>query len=101
MTIEAARSTVPFWIGGRETASRGSRHAQVTNSATGEAVRAVPFATSDDIDLAVDSAWKDSLFGDLHVHGVEGVKFYTRTKVITKRWPEAPEAVSLTMPTMK
>ena len=45
--------------------------------------------------------WKDSLFGDLHVHGIEGVKFYTRTKVITKRWPDAPEAVSLTMPTMK
>ena len=45
--------------------------------------------------------WKASLFGDLHVHGVEGVKFYTRTKVITKRWPEASEAVSLTMPTMK
>ncbi len=44
--------------------------------------------------------WKDSLFGDLHVHGAEGVKFYTRTKVITKRWPDIPDAVSLTMPTM-
>ena len=32
--------------------------------------------------------WKDSLFGDSHVHGVEGVKFYTRAKVITSRWPE-------------
>jgi len=31
--------------------------------------------------------WKNSLFGDLHVHGLEGVKFYTRTKVITTRWP--------------
>jgi malonate-semialdehyde dehydrogenase (acetylating)/methylmalonate-semialdehyde dehydrogenase len=31
--------------------------------------------------------WKNSLFGDLHVHGVEGVKFYTRTKVVTTRWP--------------
>ena len=31
--------------------------------------------------------WKGSLFGDLHVHGVEGVKFYTRTKVVTTRWP--------------
>ena len=31
--------------------------------------------------------WKNSLFGDLHVHGMEGVKFYTRTKVITSRWP--------------
>ena len=30
--------------------------------------------------------WKNSLFGDLHVHGVESVKFYTRTKAITKRW---------------
>jgi malonate-semialdehyde dehydrogenase (acetylating) / methylmalonate-semialdehyde dehydrogenase len=31
--------------------------------------------------------WKNSLFGDLHVHGTEGVKFYTRTKVVTTRWP--------------
>jgi malonate-semialdehyde dehydrogenase (acetylating) / methylmalonate-semialdehyde dehydrogenase len=30
--------------------------------------------------------WKQSLFGDLHVHGVEGVKFYTRTKAVTRRW---------------
>jgi len=45
--------------------------------------------------------WKSSLFGDLHVHGMEGVKFYTRTKVITTRWPERPESASLAMPTMK
>jgi malonate-semialdehyde dehydrogenase (acetylating)/methylmalonate-semialdehyde dehydrogenase len=31
--------------------------------------------------------WKGSLFGDLHVHGSEGVKFYTRTKAVTTRWP--------------
>jgi malonate-semialdehyde dehydrogenase (acetylating)/methylmalonate-semialdehyde dehydrogenase len=31
--------------------------------------------------------WKNSLFGDLHVHGVESVKFYTRTKLVTARWP--------------
>ncbi|MEO8158537.1 MAG: CoA-acylating methylmalonate-semialdehyde dehydrogenase [Betaproteobacteria bacterium] len=31
--------------------------------------------------------WKNSLFGDLHVHGVEAVKFYTRTKAVTTRWP--------------
>jgi len=31
--------------------------------------------------------WKSSLFGDLHVHGTEAVKFYTRTKAITTRWP--------------
>ena len=45
--------------------------------------------------------WKNSLFGDLHVHGVEGVKFYTRTKVITARWPEQKDASSLSMPRMK
>jgi malonate-semialdehyde dehydrogenase (acetylating)/methylmalonate-semialdehyde dehydrogenase len=32
--------------------------------------------------------WKSSLFGDAHVHGMEGVRFYTRAKVITARWPE-------------
>jgi malonate-semialdehyde dehydrogenase (acetylating)/methylmalonate-semialdehyde dehydrogenase len=32
--------------------------------------------------------WKASLFGDAHVHGMEGVKFYTRGKVVTARWPD-------------
>jgi malonate-semialdehyde dehydrogenase (acetylating)/methylmalonate-semialdehyde dehydrogenase len=32
--------------------------------------------------------WKDSLFGDAHVHGMEGVRFYTRGKVVTARWPD-------------
>jgi malonate-semialdehyde dehydrogenase (acetylating) / methylmalonate-semialdehyde dehydrogenase len=32
--------------------------------------------------------WKDSLFGDHHIHGAEGVRFYTRAKAITSRWPE-------------
>ncbi|HLK94882.1 MAG TPA: aldehyde dehydrogenase family protein, partial [Nocardioidaceae bacterium] len=36
--------------------------------------------------------WKDSLFGDKHVHGPEGVSFYTRAKVITSRWPELHHA---------
>jgi malonate-semialdehyde dehydrogenase (acetylating)/methylmalonate-semialdehyde dehydrogenase len=31
--------------------------------------------------------WKDSLFGDTHVHGLEGVRFYTRAKAVTSRWP--------------
>jgi malonate-semialdehyde dehydrogenase (acetylating) / methylmalonate-semialdehyde dehydrogenase len=31
--------------------------------------------------------WKDSLFGDHHIHGPEGVRFYTRGKAITSRWP--------------
>ncbi len=32
--------------------------------------------------------WKASLFGDLHMHGPDGVRFYTRGKVITTRWPD-------------
>jgi malonate-semialdehyde dehydrogenase (acetylating) / methylmalonate-semialdehyde dehydrogenase len=33
--------------------------------------------------------WKDSLFGDTHIHGPEGVRFYTRAKAVTSRWPDA------------
>jgi malonate-semialdehyde dehydrogenase (acetylating)/methylmalonate-semialdehyde dehydrogenase len=46
--------------------------------------------------------WKASLFGDHHVHGPEGVRFYTKQKTITSRWP-APTAVGadFMMPTMK
>ncbi len=36
--------------------------------------------------------WKDSLFGDKHVHGPEGVSFYSRAKVVTSRWPEVEHA---------
>ncbi len=32
--------------------------------------------------------WKASLFGDLHMYGTDGVRFYTRTKVVTSRWPD-------------
>ena len=47
--------------------------------------------------------WKGSLFGDLHVHGVEGIKFYTRTKVVTTRWQSGDTSVprsGFTMPTL-
>jgi malonate-semialdehyde dehydrogenase (acetylating) / methylmalonate-semialdehyde dehydrogenase len=46
--------------------------------------------------------WKSSLFGDLHMHGMEGVQFYTRTKVVTTRWPVSDErkAPTLAMPTL-
>jgi len=46
--------------------------------------------------------WKSSLFGDLHMHGMEGVYFYTRTKAVTTRWPEVTEnpPSTLVMPTL-
>ena len=37
--------------------------------------------------------WKDSLFGDHHIHGPEGVRFYTRAKVVTTRWPHVRRGV--------
>jgi malonate-semialdehyde dehydrogenase (acetylating)/methylmalonate-semialdehyde dehydrogenase len=45
--------------------------------------------------------WKDSLFGDKHIHGPEGVSFYTRAKVVTSRWPHVEHAhgASLHFPT--
>jgi malonate-semialdehyde dehydrogenase (acetylating) / methylmalonate-semialdehyde dehydrogenase len=44
--------------------------------------------------------WKQSLFGDIHVHGPEGVAFYTHGKVVTSRWPVPRDsAVELGFPT--
>ena len=46
--------------------------------------------------------WKQSLFGDMHVHGPEGVRFYTRQKTVTSRWPKSGSSVAdFVMPTMK
>ena len=47
--------------------------------------------------------WKNSLFGDRHVHGPEGVSFYTRGKVVTQRWPEPSHSsdASFHFPTSK
>ena len=43
--------------------------------------------------------WKGSLFGDHHMHGPEGVRFYTRMKAITQRWPSSIRAgAEYTMP---
>ena len=43
--------------------------------------------------------WKNSLFGDHHMHGPEGVRFYTRYKAITQRWPGSIRAgAEFTMP---
>ncbi|MCM2310837.1 MAG: aldehyde dehydrogenase family protein, partial [Steroidobacteraceae bacterium] len=46
--------------------------------------------------------WKRSLFGPLHVHGPDGVRFYTRLKTVTSRWPTVGrENAQFVMPTMK
>ena len=44
--------------------------------------------------------WKDSLFGDTTMYGPEGIRFYTKPKVITARWPDpATSSVDLGFPT--
>ena len=46
--------------------------------------------------------WKQSAFGDLHQHGMDGVRFYTKLKAVTSRWPAGIRAGSeFTMPVMK
>jgi len=44
--------------------------------------------------------WKASLFGDYSVHGMDGVRFYTRPKVVTTRWTTSDVGVKLNMPTL-
>ena len=46
--------------------------------------------------------WKRSLFGDQHMHGPEGVRFYTKLKTVTSRWPSGPRTdAEFVMPTIK
>ena len=46
--------------------------------------------------------WKRSLFGDSAMHGMEGIKFYTKLKTVTSRWPSGIRAnAEFVMPTMK
>ncbi len=45
--------------------------------------------------------WKRSLFGPLHMHGPDGVRFYTRLKTVTARWPTGSRGAEFAMPTMK
>ncbi|MBV8342682.1 MAG: CoA-acylating methylmalonate-semialdehyde dehydrogenase [Gammaproteobacteria bacterium] len=60
------------------------------------------------VPIPVPMAWhgfggnKQSLFGDMHVYGEEGVRFYTRQKSIMERWPEStPKGAEFAMPTAK
>ncbi|TDQ84466.1 malonate-semialdehyde dehydrogenase (acetylating)/methylmalonate-semialdehyde dehydrogenase [Dongia mobilis] len=46
--------------------------------------------------------WKRSLFGDHHMHGLEGIRFFTRLKTVTARWPTGIRSgAEFVMPTMK
>src|SRR5207253_3481721 len=61
-----ATTRVPLWINGQPTASKSGRFGDVTNPATGQVIRAVPFADAADVDAAVKAAaaafpaWRDT-----------------------------------------
>jgi malonate-semialdehyde dehydrogenase (acetylating)/methylmalonate-semialdehyde dehydrogenase len=45
--------------------------------------------------------WKSSLFGDLHIHGPDAIRFYTRGKTITSRWAAGARRPDLHFPTTR
>jgi malonate-semialdehyde dehydrogenase (acetylating)/methylmalonate-semialdehyde dehydrogenase len=46
--------------------------------------------------------WRQSLFGDHHIYGAEGIRFYSRLKCVTQRWPApGPGDAAFVMPTMR
>jgi malonate-semialdehyde dehydrogenase (acetylating)/methylmalonate-semialdehyde dehydrogenase len=45
--------------------------------------------------------WKNSAFGDQNQHGMDGVRFFTKLKTVTSRWPNTASGAEFTMPTLK
>jgi len=45
--------------------------------------------------------WKNSAFGDQNQHGMDGVRFFTKLKTVTSRWPNLPHGPEFVMPTLK
>ena len=45
--------------------------------------------------------WKESAFGDHNQHGMDGVRFFTKLKTVTTRWPAGTDAASFSMPVLK
>jgi malonate-semialdehyde dehydrogenase (acetylating) / methylmalonate-semialdehyde dehydrogenase len=45
--------------------------------------------------------WKQSAFGDQNQHGMDGVRFFTKLKTVTSRWPNSPQGPEFSMPTLK
>ena len=45
--------------------------------------------------------WKDSIFGSSNIYGMDGIRFFTRTKTVTARWVDDDETINLSMPTVE
>src|SRR5262249_3973591 len=89
-------------VGGQQFAGKGSRTQSVFNPATGEQTGVLSLASKADVDTAVEVAAKASRFADHHMHGPEGLRFYSRMKTVTSRWPTGiPAGAEFAMPTMR
>ena len=44
---------------------------------------------------------KDSIFGSSNIYGMDGIRFFTRTKTVTARWVDDDETINLSMPTVE
>ena len=103
MTLSSLKSTNnhPFGNGTSIYTSDGevSRH-YTTNAKIGMVGVNVPIP----VPMAFHSfgGWKASLFGDHSMHGTEGIRFYTKLKTVTSRWPSGIRSnAEFVMPTMK
>ena len=88
--------TISPWTGGAPVAGRSGRFSPVHDPATGQQIAEVALASAAEVDdvvkVAVEAAagW----------YGPEGIRFYTRPKVVTRRWPDpATSAIDLGFPT--
>ena len=45
--------------------------------------------------------WKHSAYGDQNQHGMDGVRFFTKLKTVTSRWPDSAQGPEFVMPTLK
>lgn len=96
MTIQL----IGHYINGKSYAGSSSAIQAVFNPATGAQTGVVDLARTEDVDVAVAAAQKAfPAWADMHAHGEEGVRFYTKQKSIMQRWPEnISKGAEFTMP---
>ncbi|MFH0297776.1 aldehyde dehydrogenase family protein [Bradyrhizobium sp. 31Argb] len=99
--------SIGHFIGGKEVKGTSGRTADVFEPMTGAAkvnVGMVGVNVPIPVPIAYYTfgGWKKSGFGDLNQHGPDSIRFYTKTKTVTSRWPSGvKEGAEFSIPTMK
>ena len=83
-TVAAGSESQPY-LGSR----RGRRRARRSGRLRVDKLVRVPLPLPVPVAYHSFGGWKRSLFGDLHAYGPDAVRFYTKRKTITQRWPSA------------